>query len=74
MTFLLSKMAQIQSIDSKSSFIFVGDLNAHLREWLCSISPTNKHGHAALDFSSLLDCKQLVTGATHKSGIRLDLV
>ena len=74
MTCLLSKMAQIQSIDSKSSFIFVGDLNAHHMEWSCSVSPANNHGHAALDFASLSGCEQLVAAATYKSGNRLDLV
>ena len=71
---LLSKMAHIQSTDRKSSFIFVGDLNAHHREWLCSVSPTNNHGHAAYDFTSLSGCGKLVAGTTHKSGNRLDLV
>ena len=32
------------------------------------------HGHAAYDFASLSGCEQLVAGATHKSGNRLDLV
>ena len=71
---LLSSMAQIQSIDSKSSFAFVGDLNTHHKELLCSVSPTNNHGHAALDFASLSGCEQLVAGATHKSGNRLDML
>ena len=46
-------MAQVQSIDSKFSFIFVGDLNAHHRKWLCSVSPINDNGYTALDFASL---------------------
>ena len=58
---LLSSMAQIQSIDSKSSFIFAGDLNAHHREWLCYVSPTNNHGHAAFDFASLSGCEQAIS-------------
>ena len=62
-------MAQIQSIDSKSSFIFVRDQNTQ-----CSISPINNHDHAVLDIAFLLGCEKFVTGATHKSGNCLDLV
>ena len=63
-----------QSIDSKYSYIFVRDLNTYHREWLCSVSPTNNHGHATFDFASLSSCEQLVAGATHKSENHLDLV
>ncbi|KAK3894304.1 hypothetical protein Pcinc_001927 [Petrolisthes cinctipes] len=62
------------SVDVKSSFIFVGDVNAHHQEWLNSVSPTNRHGHAALDFTNLSGCEQLITGPTHISGNCLDLV
>ena len=61
-----------QSIGSKYYFIFVRDLNTHHREWLCSVSPTNNHGHEAFDLAS--GCEQLVAGATHKSENHLDLV
>ena len=70
----LTKMALIQETDQKSCFVFVGDLNAHHQQWLNSLSPTNRHGHAALDFSNLSGCTQLVTGPTHNSGNRLDLL
>ncbi len=36
---LLSSMASIQESDSKASFVFVGDVNAHHQEWLNSIPP-----------------------------------
>ena len=70
----LMKMAMIQESDPKSCFVFVGDLNAHHQQWLDSISPTNRHGHAALDFSNLSGCTQLVSGPTHNSGNHLDLL
>ena len=71
---LLSSMATIQSVDSKASFVFIGDFNGHHREWLGSISGTNQHGHALLDFSNLSGCDQLVRGPTHISGNCLDLL
>ena len=71
---LLSSMAEIQSLDYKSSFLFLGDFNAHHREWLSSVSPTNCHGHAVHDFADLSGCDQMVESATHNSRNRLDLV
>ena len=71
---LLTAMASIQSVDSKASFLFVGDLNAHHQEWLGSVSPTNGNGLAALDFSNLSGCEQLIQGPTHNSGNCLDIV
>ena len=71
---LLFSMTQIQRNDSKFLFIFVGDLNLHHRELLCSVSPANNHSHTAFVFASLLGCEQFVVGATHKSANRLDLV
>ena len=71
---LLLSMAAIQESDSKASFIFVGDVNAHHREWLNSVSPTDQHGRAALDFSNLSGCEQIVCDPTHISGNRLDLM
>ena len=70
----LSSMAAIQEADAKASFIFVGDFNAHHRDWLGSVSPTNSHGHAALNFCNLSGCEQLVCQPTHTSGNCLDLV
>ena len=48
---LLVSMADIQENDRKASFVFIGDLNAHHKEWLNSISQTDCHGLRALDFS-----------------------
>lgn len=71
---LLNALALIQSVDVKSSFIFLGDVNAHHQEWLNSVSPTNRNGHAALDFANLSGCEQLIDEPTHISGNCLDLV
>ena len=71
---LLSSMASIQQNDVKSSFLFLGDFNAHHREWLNSISPTDRHGLCAYDFASVSACDQLVREPTHISGNCLDLI
>ena len=71
---LLNSYISIQEEDRKACFIFMGDLNAHHRNWLNSVSPTNQHGIAALDFSDTTGCEQVVTGATHTSGNLLDLL
>lgn len=71
---LLTIMAKIQEDDRKASFVFVGDFNAHHREWLSSISPTDRHGLRALDFASESGCEQIINEATHRSGNCLDLV
>ena len=55
-------------------FIFVGHFSAHQREWLTSVSPTDAHGRAALDFANVSGCSQLVSGPTHRTGNCLDLV
>ena len=71
---LLTSMAATQNSDRKAAFVFVGDFNAHHREWLSSVSPTNCHGLKALDFSSEAGCEQLIHKPTHRSGNCLDLV
>ena len=70
---LAEAMGEIQSVDSKSAFCFVGDFNCHHSEWLGS-RVTNSHGVAAFDFASITDCTQLVSGPTHRDGGVLDLV
>lgn len=70
---LLSSMASIQEADRKASFMFFGDFNAHHRDWLNSVSLTDCHGVAALDFATQSGCEQLITEATHRSGNCLDL-
>ena len=57
----------------RASFLFVGDLNGHHREWLGS-STTNRHGVAAFDFATVSGCDQLVVGPTHARGGTLHLL
>ena len=71
---LQSSMASIQESDRKASFIFIRDFNAHHRDWLNSVSPTDCHGVAAFDFATQSGCEQLITEATHRSGNCLDLL
>ena len=71
---MLGSMGQVLSIDSKAVFAFVGDANAHHLEWLECVSNTDEHRHDALDFCNLAGCEQMVRGATHIAGNRLDLV
>ena len=63
-------MAAVQVEDVLASFLFVGDLNGHLKEWL---GCTNHHGVAAFDFATVSGCDQLVVGPTHARGGTLDL-
>ena len=69
---LLTAMAAVQAVDARALFLFVGDLNGHHQEWLGST--TNRHGVAALHFSTVSGCDQLVIGPTHASGGTLDLL
>ena len=71
---LLVSMAAIQENDRKASFVFIGDFNAHHKEWLNSISQTDCHGSKALDFSSESGCDQIIHSPTHRSGNCLDLI
>ena len=71
---LLTAMSEVQQTDRKSSFVFVGDFNAHDREWQGSVSQTDAHGRVFLDFATSSSCQQLVAGPTHSAGNPLDLV
>ena len=66
-------MAAVQAEDVRASFLFVGDLNGHHREWLGSTT-TNRHGVAAFDFTTVSACDQLVVFPTHARGGTLDLL
>ncbi len=66
-------MAMIQDEDRKAAFVFVGNYNAHHCEWLESVSPTDAHGRAAVDFANVFGCFRLVVGLTHLAGSRLNL-
>ena len=70
---LLALMAAVQAEDIRSSFLFVGDLNGHLLEWLGS-TRTNSHGVAAFDSATVSGCDQLVVGPSHARSATLDLL
>ena len=71
---LLESRARVQSVDDKTVFVFVCDANAHHTEWLESVSPTDRHRRAALNFCNLSGCEQLVRCTNHITGSRIDFV
>ena len=63
-------MVAVQAEDVRASFLFVGDLNGHHREWL---------GHessrcCSLFFATVSGCDQLVVGPNHGRGGTLNLL
>ena len=70
---LLTSMDAVQAEDVHASFLFVGDLNGHHQEWLCSTT-TNRHGVATFDFATVYGCDQLVVGLADVHGGTLDLL
>ena len=61
---MLDSMSLTQISDSKAVFIFVGDANAHHREWLGSSTRTDNHGLNAHLFCTQSGSQQLVMGPT----------
>ena len=53
--------------------ILIGDMNVHHERWLGSGS-TSQAGEALREVCSVIGLKQMVRGATHEAGNRLDLV
>ena len=47
--FLLAKLAAVQHSDIKTSYVLIGDLNAHNEVW--GSPSTSSSGRAALDFA-----------------------
>ena len=66
-------MAAMQAEDVHASLMFVGDLNGHHQEWLCSMT-TDCHGVVAFDFATVSGCDQLVVSPTDAHGVTLDLL
>ena len=52
---LLTSMAAVQAQDVQASFMFVGDLNGHLHDWLGSTT-MNRHGVAGFVFATVSGC------------------
>ena len=65
-------MAAVHAEAVRATFLFAGDLNGHLREWLGSTT-SNQHGVAAFDIATISGCDQLVVGPTHARNETLDL-
>ena len=70
---LLTSMAAVQAEAGRASLLLVGDLNGHHQKWLGSAT-TNRHGVAAIDFTTVSGCDQLVVGPTHAHGGTLDIL
>ena len=64
MTLKTITFCDIQELDRKLSFIFVGDQNAHHQKWLNSESLTDCHSIAAFDFANLSGYTQLIRANT----------
>ena len=69
---LLIPMAVVQAEDVCASFLFVGYLIDHHREWLGSTS-TNRHGVASFDIASQ-NMKRMVVCPTLARIVTLDLL
>ena len=66
-------MAAVQAEDVRASFLFVSDFNGHHQEW-SGPTTTNRHSIAAIDFTTVSGCDQLVVGPTHVRGGTLELL
>ena len=67
-------MAAVQETERKVALLFISNFDAHHREWLNSVSPTDYHGLRAVVFSTESGCDQLIQKAIHRSGNILDLI
>ena len=67
-------MAAIQENDRKASFVFIGDFNAHHKEWLNSISQTDCHGLRAFRFLLRVRNDQIIHDPSPRSVNCLDLI
>ena len=70
---LLASMALVQAEDVRASFVFVGDLSGHHKEWLGSTT-TSHHEVATFDFATVSGCDQLVVAPAHARGETLALL
>ena len=72
---LQHSIANVRKDYENASFVFIGDFNAHHKQWLQYSSRTDEHGRAALRFANESGCtNQLVGQSTHCSGNCLDLL
>ena len=57
---LLKLQQQYKEDNSGIRVVFVGDMNVHNNDWICSVSPTDPGGLAAQEFGELFGTQQLV--------------
>ena len=69
----INTTAAFQESHQIASFVVVGDLNTHYRDWLNSFSSIDHHCIDVLDFATISGCEKLILGTTHISGNCLDL-
>ena len=70
---LLTAMAEVQSVDGRTSFLLTGDVHVHHEERL-GPSTTNLYGRATRYFASSSGCEQMGTLPSHIDVGMLDLV
>ena len=61
---MLTAMGKVQSVDRKTYFLCVGDVNSH-HEKRFGFSTTNLHGRTARDLASSSDYEQIFTEPIH---------
>ena len=66
-------MAAVQAVDVHALFKFMGDMNGHHQEWMCSTT-TNRHFVAALYSETVSWCDQLLIGLNHSRRGTLNLL
>ena len=64
----------MQAEDVRASFLFVGDLNGHHREWLGSATKTTIELQPLINYATASGCDHLVVGPTRAPGGTLDLL
>ena len=70
---LLTALAAVQAADARASFLFVGDLNGHLRNGWVQLPRTVMALRPSI-LPLCQGCDQLVIGPTHARGGTLDLI
>ena len=56
---LLKMQQQYKEDNADKQVVFIGDMNVHNNDWICSVSPTDPGGLAAQEFCELYGMHQL---------------
>ena len=70
---LMGALQQLKHDMPDNSFVFVGDFNAHNRDWILSESPTNEAGEFIEEFAQIQGLNQFVDFPTRMNNT-LDLI